>query len=1143
MSSLHIHLLGPFHVTVDGVPITTFESDKVRALLALLVTEPDRPHRRETLSGMLWPGHSERSARMNLRHALANLRQAIGDRTPPCDHQAAPPFLITSRQTIQFNRASDAWADVWALLDLLEPEPGREGEVERLENAVDCYGGSYLQGFSLGDSPEFEEWALLTREQLQRLAVEALHRLASELEKAGEYERALPHAYRQVELDPWREKAHRQVMRLLALSGQRGAALAQYETCRQLLAQGLGVEPATQTTMLYSQIRKGTLQAPIRPPSLRPRQPHNLPASLTPFVGRETELAEIQDLLQDPACRLLTLIGPGGIGKTRLALEAARRQVESFHAGVYLVPLTELQPVEAMVPAIAAAFGFVLRGQAEPEQQLLDYLAGKTMLLILDSFEHLLSPMIPATAEKDAGGVGLILAILRAAPGVTLLVTSRARLNLKGEQLYPVAGLTFPRSEALEALAITRYNAVQLFLDAARRVCPDFQLAGQELHVTRICQMVEGMPLAILLAAAWSGLLTPAEIAARISGETDSQEPGHGLDFLEADWHDLPTRQRSLQAVFDHSWNLLAEQERQVCQALSVFRSGFTQDAAGQVTGASLRELKALVDKSLLRRAPAGRYEFHDLVRQYAARRLGGSPATRESVCDRHSTYYAAALHEWQAKLTSPRQQVALSEMEADRENIRAAWQWAVEHGQVEGLAHSVGGLVLFHWLLGRYEEGEAALRSVTRTMATRANGLPAPTSDSLRLRIIAMVERSNFCRKLGRKDQVARLHRQALALLESPEMEGLDTRSERARLLQSMGHFVLMSDYERGRSLQKQALVLFRQLDEPWRMADVLHDLGRAALFTCSVAEARERFEEGLAVYQNLGIPLGIAHSMAGLSMAAVDEGRLAEAERYARQAVSCLREHCAPADWGYGLDVLGNALEAAGEFESALSSLQECLAIHLDSGLRHYSAYPRAALGRVNLHLGRYAEARAHAEIGLDIACETGLRFAEGDTHFVLGSLALIQGVHADAHAHLSESALIYTQIGDPGSLSRSRALLACVARSSGPSGSVRERLVESLKQAVESRSFLSYLWALPAVGLYLLDEGQAGRALELYTLAASHRFVSRSRWFEDAVGQQIVAVASTLPADRLAAIEERGRAQALEATAAELLTKLSG
>jgi predicted ATPase len=893
-----------------------------------------------------------------------------------------------------------------------------------------------------------------------------------------------------------------------------------------VLAEELHAEPAPETAALYEQIQDSTLTPSLPSPEQhRPGPTHNLPLTSGPFVGREAELTAIQDYLQDPACRLLTLVGAGGMGKTRLALEAVfdwiSRLQESELEGVTLVSLAPLQTVGAIVPAIAQAIGILLSPGHDPGQQLLDYLAQKRWLLILDSFEHL------------PDGAGFIAEILRAAPDVKILVTSRTRPNLRSEHCFPVAGIEFPERFPNDVQRARSFAAVNLFLQAAHRVRPRFEPDDVDLAaVSRICRLVQGMPLGILLAAAWSAVLSPAEIAAEIQ---------RGLDFLEADWVDVPERQRSIRAVFDRSWTLLSDREREVFQALSVFAGGFTRDPAEHVTGTSLQELKVLVDRSLLHRTPAGRYEFHELVRQYAAGKLDGSPATREAIRNRHSAYYAAALHQWETELKGPRQQAALANMDADSENIRAAWEWAVEHDQVERLAISVGGLALFYWLIGRYEEGEAALRAVTRSLATRAIGLPTLSGDSLRLQMIAMVERSNFCRKLGRKDQVARLHQQALALLEISEMEGLDTRSERARLLQSMGHFVLMSDYEQGRQLQEKALVLFRELDEQWWMADALHDLGRAALFTCSVAEARGRFEESLALYEGLGIPLGIAQSMAGLSMVAVHEGRLAEAELHARQAVSRFREHCVPSDLTYGLDVLGIALEAAGEFDDALSPLEECLAIHLDLGQRHYSAYPRAALGRVNLHLGRYAEARAHAQIGLVIARETGLRFAEGDMHFVLGSLALIQGVHADAHAFLSESASIYAQLGDQASLSRSHALLAWTARGSGPPGSVREHLVESLKHTVAGRSFLSFLWALPAVGLYLLDEGQAERALELHALASCYPFVSNSFWFQDMVGREVSDVVAALPHDALADIEERGRVQDLEATASELLAEL--
>jgi multiple sugar transport system substrate-binding protein len=275
MAHLSVCLLGPLQVTLDGEPVTGFESDKVRALLAYLAVESQQPQRRETLAGLLWPDWPERSARTNLRRALANLRTAIGDR------QATPPFLHVSRQTIQFNTASDAWVDVTAFTRLVEAGPRAEASVkgpsrqtaERLEEAVALCRGSFLEGFSLADSPAFEDWILLKRERLHRQVVDGLCCLADCHEQRGDYENALLHAWRQVELDPWRERAHRQVMRLLALSGQRGAALAQYETCRRLLATQLNVEPAAETTQLYEAICRGKLQAPVSRPEPVPVQP------------------------------------------------------------------------------------------------------------------------------------------------------------------------------------------------------------------------------------------------------------------------------------------------------------------------------------------------------------------------------------------------------------------------------------------------------------------------------------------------------------------------------------------------------------------------------------------------------------------------------------------------------------------------------------------------------------------------------------------------------------------------------------------------------------------------------------------------------------------------------------------------------
>jgi DNA-binding SARP family transcriptional activator len=248
MAHLSLSLLGPFQAALDGEPVAAFESNKVRALLTYLAIESDRPHSREKLAGLLWPERSDQDASANLRYALSNLRAAIKDRA------ASSPFLLVSRQTLQFNRASDTWVDVAAFGELLAlPAPS----LSDLERAVDLYRGEFLEGFFVGDSVAFEEWVLLKREQLGRQMRSALHGLAAMHEQRGEYERALPYIWRQVELDPWQDRARQQLMRLLALSGQRAAALAQYEAFRQALAEELGVEPGRTTRELYEQIRDG----------------------------------------------------------------------------------------------------------------------------------------------------------------------------------------------------------------------------------------------------------------------------------------------------------------------------------------------------------------------------------------------------------------------------------------------------------------------------------------------------------------------------------------------------------------------------------------------------------------------------------------------------------------------------------------------------------------------------------------------------------------------------------------------------------------------------------------------------------------------------------------------------------------------
>jgi predicted ATPase/DNA-binding SARP family transcriptional activator len=1126
MARLSIFLLGSFRVVLDGEPVTGFVSDKARALLAFLAVEAERPHRREVLAGLLWPEYPERSARASLRNVLANVRQVIGDQ------EAHPPFLCVAGQTIQFNPEADAQVDVTAFIEGLElagDSPQSHAEtIHELEAAVALYQGGFLEGFSLPDSFAFEEWALLKREQLQRRALAALGRLADHYEGRGEYERALRFAWWRVEADPYRGVAQRGLMRLLALSGQREAALAQYEAFRRLLAEEMGVAPAEETVRLYEQIQAGELTPPA------PDAPkHNLPVQVTPFVGRETELAELARLLADPDVRLLTILGAGGMGKTRLALEASAAQLDNFERGVFFVSLAPLRSVDAIVPTVASAIGFSFYGGGEPRQQLLDYLCQKNMLLIMDNFEHLLDD------------VDLASDVLKTAPDVKILATSRARLNVRGEHRFQIVGIECPDWETLENAADptdrAEHSAVKLFLQGARRARPGFKLEADDFkYVSRICRLVQGMPLGILLAAAWVEMLTLEEIAAEI---------GQSLDFLETDLRDVPERQRSIRAVFDHSFNLLAEREREVFQALSVFRGGFTREAAQQVTGASLRELMALANKSLLHRTSTGRYQMHELTRQYAAEKLELSPAANQAARKRHSVYYTAALQRWGTDLKGPRQKTALAEMDVEIENARSAWDWAAEWGQVERLDQALEGLCEFYRAHWRLYEGEAACRTAAQKLIAMASGdgpvLPVPsaaegsTAEGLRVLARILTRQAGFGRKWECTEPINQLLHQSLAILEGSELAGYDTRAEKAFVLLQMGITARYSDPDYSRRMYEQSLALYRAVGDRWWTAILLeHSSTIMTEAFGAYDKAKQLAKESLAIGRALGNPTRVAGSLTILSWSALFLGQIEEAERLLRESIPIYREIGVRGD-----ELIGVAwgLLWLGNFNEAHSLYKESLAIFSDLGNRWCIPFLNAWLGYAKAHLGQYEQARVQVQIALAISRELDDQLLIGCICFMLGSVALAEQAYAEAWQLLEEGVAVSREIKNRETLDYGLAVLGYAPRGLGQLPQAERYFYETLRTSAEIRSLLPLLLVLPGIALLLADRGEKERAVELYALASRYPLVANSRWFEDVAGKHIAAVAATLPPDVVAAAQERGRAREMDATVAELLAEL--
>lgn len=1106
MSRLAISLLGSLQVRLDGAPLSGFTSKKAQALMAYLAVET-RAHQREELAGLFWPDYPESSARTSLRNVLANVRRVIDDR------HASPPFLTISRQTIRVNPAGNIDSDVAIFDRPFPPEPFDPELLSHLEEAVAAIQGSFLAGFSLADSPAFEEWILLKREYFERQIGGALRRLTNHYAKEKAYTQALAHARRWVALDPWQEEAHRQVMRLLALSGRRSEALAHYATCRRALAEGLGIEPSDATTQLFRQIHDNTLRGEAKSAGAGIVR-SAIPRPLTPLVGREQALAEVAELLADPNVRLLTLVGPGGIGKTHLALEAAAAQQSRFKHGVALVSLAPLASAAGMVSALAEALHFAFYENAPPEEQILDYLREKKLLLVMDNFEHLLD------------GAKLVTMMLATAPGLKILTTSRIRLQVRGEQLYPLAGLTYPaEGTQLEALldqnSRRSFGALMLFVQQARRLQPDFALTLDTVaDAIRICRLVEGMPLGIVLATAWIELLTPGEIADEIA---------RSFTFLQAEGHGLPSRHQNLQAVFTHTWSLLSERDQRIFQQASVFRGGFTLDAAQAVIGAALPDLRALVGKFLLHRAPDGRYTIHELLCQFAAQELAQSAAEELGVRQRHSAFFSAYLYQRTDDLRVARQQQALAEIEAEGENIRVAWQWAVEHQQIAHLDQAINGLGIFYEWRGRYHDGEAACRAAAAMLCQIETGA------AVRVLIRILTWQARFSRLQGQSERAGHLAGQSLHLLSEPILGDQDTRPERAATYLELGQ-----QAENVADIQtwlERSLAIYRALDDAWGAAQALYLLGNNLGFKNDYTVYAGRLSESLHIRRALGDQRGIAEVLAAQGFCGVLLGQTAQGRQLLKESLAICQESGDRATLALTLARLGIASSFAGAFEEARRYYAEATTIYQDLGNRTRGASGMTLLSEATSHLGRYAEAQNIAEKAVKV-CRAINKSAElSYALWFLGLATLAEGASSEAEQLLAESIAIHEEVGWLSRECDVRVTYGFAMLKSGYVTQTQQCLRAVLPIALKYHLFRTSVEGVALAACYWAARQEPERAVELYATAQRHPYIANSRWFDDVAGRQIATAAKLLADAAVSAAQTRGRSRDLWATVAEL------
>jgi predicted ATPase/DNA-binding XRE family transcriptional regulator len=731
----------------------------------------------------------------------------------------------------------------------------------------------------------------------------------------------------------------------------------------ELIANALDIPTAERATFI--RVARGELGMErlahisnlINHPNLSPApaNPHNnLPILPTPLIGRQREVEQLNQLLFDPQCRLLTLVGPGGIGKTRLAVEAAAQVQDVFANGVYFVPLASVNSLDAVIPTIANAVYFVFYGPSDPKVQLLNYLRDKQVLLVVDNVEHLLG-VVP----HQETAVELLVEMLQQAAQVKLLVTSRETLGMHDEWVFEVRGLPLPNDIHTEGSS--QNTSVELFLQRARRAHVEFSATPEDYPaIVSICQLVDGNPLGIELAASWVRTLSCDEIASEIE---------RGLDFLAVRARGQPSNHHSLRAVFDHSWKLLTEEEQGILLRLSVFRGGFRHEAAETVTGATLSALSALMTKSLIRRSSAGRYDLHELIRQFAASNLAKNPREMRIAKERHASYYLGLLEEQGVRLQSHQQKEAVVELTGDMDNIRAAWDWSIANQEFIRLYQVSARLMHLFEVRNWFNEAEITFRKTVDSL--RASIRESEMDVTHQVVLHAMFAHLGYLQfRLGRGEE-------AYNIL-SPSAAFLRTCAEPIAAVYALYYLAIdcciLGKFSEAKDSLEVSRMLARKCGEHWYEAMDTEFLGRVAIEQGEYKQARQYLSEALAMLRELGDPSMIAHTLSYLGRAMQLLGEYREAAKVLREGLELSRENGYHVAMSLALFGLGKTAYVEGRYEEAQPFFSESARLFQEIGDTHRLSRTLYHQGLNSMALGNAVGAQNDFCTALNLAYKGG-------------------------------------------------------------------------------------------------------------------------------------------------------------------------
>jgi non-specific serine/threonine protein kinase len=928
---LKVYLLGGFRLFDGETAVTAVNTPRLQSLLAYLMLHRHAPQPRAHLAFLFWPDSTEAQARTNLRYLVHQLRQAF----PQVDR-----FLYTGDGALHRRADAPFTLDVADLKQAITEADQAEqaGDLAKvrasLEQAVSLYQGDLLPGC-------YDDWLLSEREHLSQMFSSTLERLLLLLETERDYRTAIRYAQRLLQHDPLQEATYQHLIRLHALSGDRASALRLYHTCATVLERELGVAPSPATQAAYEELR---LKTPLTPP-LAPSAPsfphprrHNLPVPLTSFIGRVREQAEVQRLLS--TTRLLTLTGAGGCGKSRLALAVATDRVEDYADGAWLVELAALADPLLLPQAVATT----LDVREEPQHPLIatltNALQSRVLLLVLDNCEHL----IDACAH-------LVHTLLNACPHLQILATSREALGLVGETVWRVPSLSLPDPQHLLSVErLAESEATQLFVERARAALPTFALTAENAAaVAQVCQRLDGMPLAIELAAARVKLLTVQQIAARLDD---------CFKLLATGGRTIVSRHQTLRAAIDWSYDLLSEQERLLFRRLAVFEGGFTLEATegicagrGIAPDEILELLSHLVDKSLVvvSMQPQGRearYRLLETIRQYGRNKLLAS-GEAEIIRQQHAAYYLALAEQARPKLQEQEQLAWLERLEVEHDNLRAALRWGRAEAQTtETGLRLAGALWVFWYLHGHWSEGRGWLED----MLIQSQG-----SGHTQARATALLNAGALADYQGDYGQARLLIEESLTMYRE-----LGDKVGSAWSLYYLGHLASeQGHYEQAVALLGDSVMLFRQSPDKWGAALSLCILGWVTWYLGDYQVAAIFCQESLALSRELGNPRGVAWALSCLSGVAISQGDPGQAIAHGEESLALFQQLGIKDGIAWSLYTLGYVALFQGHDGRAASCFVDSLVLRREMGDKVRIAHCLAGLAGVAGAQGQAAPA----------------------------------------------------------------------------------------------------------------------------------------------------------------------------------------